>query len=177
MTLKSFFIFAFFASSFAQDLSCDFTMAAGEYTCLFTINNPDGLEFESVGGTHMEGMSDLNVTSVSRSAGNSSIIPSIFCTQFPNLQTLNIVTMTVQNLTNDPFSSCSNLIWLSLWNNQISEVPVNTFANNRGLNYLDLDRNQLPSLPLNVFQGLSNLTILELRNNPFEGRLAGNGHN
>lgn len=177
MILKSFLIFALFASSFAQDapiISCNFTMAAGEYTCLLTITNPDGFdEFESVEGSHMEGMSDLNVTSVTRISGNSTIVPRIFCNLFSNLRTLTLSAMGIQNLTNNPFGACSNLEFLRLWNNLISEIADGTFANNGGLTYLDLDRNQLTSLPLTVFQGLSSLTTLELRNNNFAGRLQG----
>lgn len=177
MILKGLLIFALFALSFAQDapsISCNFTMAAGQYTCLFTISNPDGFdEFEGVEGTHIEGMSDLNVTAATRISGNSTIVPRIFCNLFPNLRTLTLQSMGVQSLTNNPFGSCTNLAWLRLWNNIISEIAADTFANNRGLTYLDLDRNRLTSLPLNVFQGLSSLSTLELRNNNFEGRLQG----
>lgn len=175
MIWKKFLIFAFLATASAQvtpSISCNFTMAGGEYTCIFSINNPDGFDnFEGVQGTHMEGMTDANVTAINRQIGTSTVVPVIFCNLFPNLATVNLQSMGVRSITNNPFGACTNLRWLRLWNNLISEIAADTFANNVALTYIDLDNNLLSTLSANIFQGLTNLDILELRRNNFEDRL------
>lgn len=57
----------------------------------------------------------------------------------------------------------SNLIWLVLKNNQLTEVPTE-IGQLSNLTWLDLSNNQLTQLPKEIGQ-LSNLTELDLSNN------------
>lgn len=150
----------------AQELSCNYFLLGATYRCDLTINNPDGVNnFTSIGGTHLDGLSDANVTYIVRAVGTTSILPTIICETFPNLEFLNFVASGVTELTDESLAGCTRLTWIRFWNSRISSISENAFANQRNLEYLDMDANQITSLPANVFANQQNLITLELTGN------------
>lgn len=61
----------------------------------------------------------------------------------------------------------TNLLKLSLQDNQISHIPLSAFANLHQLEKLDISNNQLRMLSKGVFDNLRNLKQLTARNNPW----------
>ena len=173
MELKYLLLAVFFiAQSRAQDvpsITCTYVLSAPNYICYYNIINPNGEDnFTSIGGEHAEGMTNADVTTfLPGTVLNTTNIPQIFCSQFPNVNMAVFSFLNVRTLANNPFSGCTNLTWLSLWANPVGEIPEGTFANNRLLEYLDLDSTNLTTLPVNVFQSQSNLRTLDIRSNPF----------
>ncbi|XP_070495311.1 leucine-rich repeat-containing protein 15-like [Chironomus tepperi] len=162
-----------FGSTLGQSLTCTYSEAQvigqPRYICTLNIQNPTGLDdFTEIGGTHLEGRTNADVTGLYLEFVSRTInFPRIICSQFPNLEHINYSAMDVVEINENTFSGCQNLAWLRLWYNEIEVIHERAFASNTRLSYLDLDRNQLTTLPENVFLGLANLDELELSNNPF----------
>ncbi|XP_070497778.1 uncharacterized protein [Chironomus tepperi] len=123
------------------------------YECILSINNPNGVEFDQIEGSHLTGLSDADVELVNAYSGNSRIIPSVICRQFPNVYHLTIMGINVEELTPDAFADCRNLVDLFLVFNQITSIPANTFANSPRLEYIELSRNRISELNENSFTG------------------------
>lgn len=162
-----------FGSSLGQSLLCNYanSVVNGQerYICTLNIDNPTGFdEFTEINGTHVEEMTNADVTALYLTFTSRTInFPRIICSQFPNLVHINYAGMDVVEITENTFSGCPNLEWLRLYYNEIEEIHERAFASNTRLGYLDLERNKFTTLPENVFLGLVNLEILELTNNPF----------
>lgn len=77
-----------------------------EYFCILTINNPNGEEIQAIGGPHVEGRTNADVTYVYRTSGVSTIIPSVICSQFPNTRNLDLTSKIFK------FAMCVLDIWL-----------------------------------------------------------------
>ncbi|XP_067098210.1 leucine-rich repeat transmembrane protein FLRT2 [Osmerus mordax] len=66
-----------------------------------------------------------------------------------------------------PLLPSQALVRLSLQDNQIDQIPVDTFSQLQGLEKLDISNNQLQILTQGVFDGLVSLRQLTVRNNPW----------
>lgn len=149
--------------------SCDFFVSGGDYVCALTIANPEGLEtITTITGQHLEGQNDEDVTYIYRYAGTTANLPTIICTQFPNLRNLDLTSARIERVAENAISGCPSLSFFRIWLNLVSELPETFFANNLNLTYIDIDNNQLTTLEENIFAPLTNLQTLEIRNNPFE---------
>ena len=107
------------------------------YECLLSISNPNGIEFDEVEGTHLTGLSNEDVELVNAYSGNSRIIPSVICRQFPNVYHLTVMSINVEELTPAAFAECRNLVDVFLVFNQITSVPANTFAHSPRRVYIE----------------------------------------
>ncbi|CAG9811907.1 unnamed protein product [Chironomus riparius] len=136
-------------------ISCNYVGGSdgASYECILSINNPNGIEFDQIEGTHLTGLSNADVELVNAYSGNSRIIPSVICRQFPNVYHLTIMSINVEELTPAAFAECRNLVDVFLVFNQITSVPANTFANSPRLEYIELSRNRISELNENSFTG------------------------
>jgi hypothetical protein len=66
------------------------------------------------------------------------------------------------------FNGLTNLIYLSMWGNKISEIIPGTFEKVSRLEYLDLDHNVIEHLEVDVFSELNNLKYVCLANNKLQ---------
>lgn len=125
-------LLSIFAFSDAQSITCQYYQSSFYgYTCSLTIFNILGSNsFTSINGTHLQGRSDADVNTVMIFDGETANIPSIFCSQFPNLQRFDLGIAFINTLSGDPFAQCSELNFVNLWQNYITEVPEDIFANN-----------------------------------------------
>lgn len=118
------------ARSSAQTASCQYLNSTIGYTCYLTMNNPLGAEFEAIGGDHLDGFTNTDVVMVYTWEGSSLNVPQVICSQFSNVQQIDLAFFGITTITAQSFSGCANINYLRLWFNQITELPVNTFANN-----------------------------------------------
>ena len=85
---------------------------------------------------------------------------------FPMLNTLNIcLNETLQIITNDVFSSLTNLVHLKLESNSIEKLDQTSFSSLVNLESLSLRRNDIEFIGENVFSNLKNLKRLDLSQN------------
>jgi Leucine-rich repeat (LRR) protein len=132
-----------------------------EYSCLLTVNNPSGREFERLEGTHLQGRTDNDVNTVTAFSQNSPIIPEVLCRQFPNLIRIQFAFSGVEDLTPGAFVHCSNLQELSLTMNEVREIRDNVFASASNLRHFEIEFNGLVTIHPQSFAG-SSLEVLDL---------------
>lgn len=125
--------FVLFKFSSSQSATCNYILEEnGRYRCEMTINNPNGLEINSIGGTHQPGQTNSNVYRIIVSPGSiSTIVPQIFCTQFINIELIVAQNVGIQRLTQTSFSNCRRMWHLNIEENPISEIHASTFVYNR----------------------------------------------
>jgi len=166
-------IFLFFGSSIGQKLDCvydDVTIGSTNYyACNLNIYNPLGFDnFTTVGGAHLEGRTDANVTAIlGRPASKTLNIPRILCSMFSNAVYLDYSWLEILSVGEYELSSCRGLEFILFRGNKIADVHVNAFSNNLRLININFEYNNLQALPEGVFSNLINLHTLELSNNPF----------
>lgn len=139
----------------AESIDCVYSGGTdgANYECTMTINNPNGIEFDAVGGTHLDGFTNEDVLVVNAYYGQSSIVPSVICRQFPNIFHLTVMGLGVEELTPAAFANCGNLTEIFLVFNEITAVPANTFSGCPRLDYIELSRNNINQLNANSFAG------------------------
>ncbi|KAG5668551.1 hypothetical protein PVAND_016489 [Polypedilum vanderplanki] len=174
MKLIIFIILALISSlTFAQEpfISCDyfdyFVNNTEVYACHLRIQNPNGIEFNEIIGEHRESMTNNDVVALIPLIGSTTIVPQIICSQFLNLEILDLSFLSITTITATSFSGCQNITWLRLYYNHVPSMPGNTFANNPRLTFIDMDNLGLTSIPENLFSNLVNLEELELSGNHF----------
>lgn len=75
-----------FAATSSQSVSCEYADTTDGYTCLMTIDNPNGFDnFQSIAGTHLQGRTDNEVLAINIINGVTTVIPKILCNQFRSL--------------------------------------------------------------------------------------------
>jgi len=165
-----FLIFFIISATIGQDMNCEYedTSDFGDenkktFTCRLRINNLNGFDdFERIPGNH-----DDDVNAIEKSIGQTSIIPSLLCKQFTNLEILSLAEKKIEIVGRHALENCRNLGALYLSNNKIREIHRDAFEGPRGLRFLDLEGNQLEHLPDGLFRTLSSLEWLSISNNPF----------
>lgn len=94
------------------------------------------------------------------------VLTKDLCEIFPFLRELHLYGLAIEEIQEDAFHGCSDLINLYLYNNQIERLHQNTFLYTKNLNELHLQSNQIQRLgDYNVFANMPNLTFLEFGNN------------
>lgn len=155
-------------------LSCNYFFSADTYRCELTINNPEGLDnFNEIGGIHLEGFSNADVTYVYRVAGFSPNIPSIICNTFPNVGRFMFYNTGLREITDSSFAGCSRIIELDLVLNQISSITPNALTTLPDLGFLYLEANNLQTIPEQLFANQQDLVLLDLNYNPLNSIPAG----
>ncbi|KAL7019595.1 hypothetical protein ACKWTF_011175 [Chironomus riparius] len=166
-------IFLFFKSSKVQALDCvysDVTIGVTNYyACNLNIYNPLGFDnFTTVGGEHLEGRTDKDVTAIlGRPTSKTLNIPRILCNVYSNAVYLDYSWLEILAIGESELRSCEGLEIILLRGNRIAEVHVNAFSNNLRLISINFDYNNLQTLPERLFSNLVNLHTIELSNNPF----------
>ncbi|KAL7013585.1 hypothetical protein ACKWTF_015477 [Chironomus riparius] len=146
-------------------ISCEYDVNEDiGYTCTMLIDNPLGIEFQVIPGDHVPSFGDDNVTMVQSYLQRTSIVPSILCRQFVNLQFIYIAMCRVEELSREAFENCLNLEYLSLDFNDVQAISDNTFSSSPRLNTLSFFVNKITEIGPNAFTGTA-LTYLNLGNN------------
>ncbi|CAG9811340.1 unnamed protein product [Chironomus riparius] len=162
-------IFLIISNTFGQEINCEYedTSDFGDenkktFTCRLRIYNPSGFDdFEKIPGNH-----DDDVNAIEKSTGHTSIIPSVLCKQFRNLEILSLAEKEIKIVSREAMENCRNLGALYLSNNKIREIHRDAFEGPRGLRFLDLEGNQIEQLSDGLFRSLSKLEWLSISNNP-----------
>lgn len=148
-------------------LTCNYFFSFDTYRCELTINNPNGADdFTEIGGIHLEGYSDANVTYIYRTAGSSPNVPSIICNTFPNLLRVMFYNSGLVEITDSSFGECTQIVELDLVFNRIFSISANALANMPDLQYFYMEDNQLRTLPETLFANQQDLLLLDLSYNP-----------
>lgn len=182
--------------------------------CELSLNNIAGRNhFTSVPGNHVGQNTNADVRLVEALGQETRNVPSIICQTFTNTEDLYIINSGLEIVDETSFTGCTRLsrlilpynnihflpsdvfltnpalYWLSLNNNQISQISesalrgtqlyaVELYNNrlhnfnprwfdgaNQTINFIDIKRNSIAAIPDNAFDNLRNLTALELSYN------------
>lgn len=166
-------IYALLSVAFAQEpagLTCNYFLSLETYRCELTINNSNGLDdFTNIGGIHLEGFTNADVTYILRVAGFSPNIPRVICDTFPNLERVTLFDTGLSEISDNSFAGCTQMTLLDLTSNRIRTISSNAFASLTNLEFLYLEQNDIGTLPENVFANQQELILLDLSYNPFDG--------
>ena len=142
-------------------------------------------ECADVTSTHLEGVTDLNLTGTGITAleegdfsgltnlnelelseNSLTTLPEGVFSGLTNLEYLWLDDNSLSTLPVDIFSGLTNLKWLELFDNSLTSLTVGIFSGLSSLTDLSLEENSLTSLPVEIFSGLNTLTDLNLDSNP-----------
>jgi Leucine rich repeat len=183
-----------FAISQNVNLSCLFAEMSGVYRCLLRNVNVADDENQNIiiGGNHMFGRTNEEVTQVDLSTSTTPFIITQFFTTFVNLETLiisssgltriqanafesaqNLVTLAIggnplQSLNAEAFLGLNKLTSLSVYDSELANVNERAFEGLELVDILFLSGNKIQSLPHAVFQPFVNLFYVSLSNNSLE---------
>lgn len=156
MDLK--YIFVIFVAIYSQcvwcqSISCSYGFNRfNNYTCFMTIDNLNNFDgFLNIYGIHDISLSNFDVSAIEVVDGTTTIIPQIFCTEFPNLQFIEVRDNKLKYLTETSFSSCSQLRYLDARNNTIEEIHPDTFKLNPQFDFFYVSNTSLTTLPETLF--------------------------
>lgn len=150
-----------------DDLFCRYSSLGTVYICELTIQNPNGRDdFNEIEGEHEFDHDNSDVLVTTRVGGSvSSNVPSIICSDFPNLATLSLWDIGIERVSENAFKNCKLISTVNLEKNRITELDENVFRENLKLEYLFLGFNQLTTLPGNIFINQHVLMTLWIDNN------------
>jgi Leucine-rich repeat (LRR) protein len=168
--MKTKIIFLTIISLVSSDqIICNYGTVDGHYNCDATIENPSGSELLPITGTHQGYNEDYNVVRVNIYDGESSKMPSSFCTTFQYLKIIQVsFDVSMSKITANSFASCSELRELHLHNNYFSSIP-STFLSNSPKLLTFCISNYARDWNVNYLSNQGNLKELLLHNNNFRG--------
>lgn len=163
----AFFLLLIAQSSIGQSISCLYTQpAGGGYTCNLSIQNPNGVDFDSIGGVHLEGRTNADVQVLRALNQNTFNIPRRICFTFQNLVNFTMISSRVYELSAWSFAHCQNIERIELYNNLVQDIPEDTFYANGNLRVFDINNNRLTSIHVRALTG-SRLEWINLNFNQF----------
>ena len=95
---------------------------------------------------------------------NTNTIQTKYFENLPKLNELNLRACGLKTLTNTFIMGIGNLLFFSVQENKLAEVPRNLLKNTR-ITELDLSQNNLSTLPENVFKDNNEIRLLNLSRN------------
>lgn len=174
-----FLVSTVFSSKSSADPSCTFSEDYfDDITATYSCNLVDtSIQSDSdvllIGGDHVPGYGDLNVTSVT--IDTSSIVRvlnnEIFA-KFENLERLTIESVRLERFGDQAFGSCSELVELIVNENPLSTLQARVFANCTKLERIEI-WDSLNNISREAFFGLKNLVNLDLSYNKIASLEAG----
>lgn len=173
--------------SHSTSITCNYDdRTANLYTCVMTIENPDGFdEFSSISGRHINSRVNDDVTRVQISNGNSQNFPRIICEKFKNLKVLqlNIFNLKMENFS---ISECENLrelflvlsqdVEINLKNSKIEILVFESSSDRNSINFnpkwfQNLESlesltvvDEISKIPQNSFKSAKNLNFIQFLN-------------
>ncbi|VDI62441.1 Hypothetical predicted protein [Mytilus galloprovincialis] len=91
-----------------------------------------------------------------------------FCEKMPLLQTIYIYNNLIEEITNETFANCHQLITLDIDDNKLKSIAKMDFSSLRQLRTLDLSGNAIEYMHPEAFRNLTSLKTLDLRSNAIE---------
>lgn len=187
-------MFLVLTSSQNVNLNCFFSDVNGVYRCLLRVINISDDESQNIiiGGNHIFGRSNANVSRVDVIDSTTPFIISQLFTTFVNLEILIITASGLQRIQANAFTNAHNLRTLSMGGNplmtlshgmfdgltnlhvlsvfdsDLETVDERTFDPLAAIEILFLSGNKIKSLPPNVFRPLRELYFLSLDGNYLE---------
>lgn len=158
------FIVAFWQLPVAQSVNCTFERLVTNYVCRIEFQTIDSENDMQVGGVHLEGHSNVNVTWLAARWSTVQVFPSLIINQFVNLRTVSLGG-TNMRLFNSPITNCAHLESLWINANLLNSIPEGMFRNCVNLHDLAMSNNNITRVHDNAFVGLTNLEFLYLSGN------------
>lgn len=133
--------------------------------CELSINNIAGRNhFTSIPGNHVGQNNNANVRLVEALFQRTRIVPTIICQTFSNAEEIYMIQSEIDTLDETSFGACTRLTRLILSYNHIHNLPANLFRSNTALTWLSLNNNEVSQINENAFTG-TQLSVIELYNN------------
>lgn len=99
---------------------------------------------------------------------NDSVVPVLtgnICKKFVNLRSLVAIRILIEDILEDAFKDCRNLISLDLSGNQIKHISNVLFQNTVQLKYFYVESNFLKYIPDGLFSSISTLSAFSINHN------------
>ncbi|KAG5666388.1 hypothetical protein PVAND_014417 [Polypedilum vanderplanki] len=134
-------------------INCNYQASGGNYSCVLTLRNPNGNNFETIEGEHLADRENEDVVSVTAFETNTLTVPSILCSEFSQLQNIVIIASYIEQLRVDAFNNCLMVEQIDLSYNGIRTIEDQTFSQNSNLRLLNLRRNVINRIGDQAFTG------------------------
>ncbi|XP_078673477.1 uncharacterized protein LOC144912297 [Branchiostoma floridae x Branchiostoma belcheri] len=122
---------------------------------------PDGY-LNGLTSLRLLSLTSLKLVSLESKTNKTSIFQNM-----TNLRYLGLNQNRISNLTRDTFAGLTNLRYLYLFSNSIKALPEGVFRDQGRLQYLDLRNNGIVTLTRTVFSPLKSLVVLNVYSNSF----------
>ncbi|KAG5666390.1 hypothetical protein PVAND_014419 [Polypedilum vanderplanki] len=135
------------------------------YLCRLNIQNVQPRnDWTEVPGTHVDNRSNEDVRIVEVYMQDTANIPTILCSQFPQLTEIQVQRSFLQAIDEEMFEDCTNLESVVFSFNNLREIQDFTFVNSPRLESIEINSNRLRTIAPNSFFNLR-LSFLELDHN------------
>lgn len=142
-------------------IECEYThIEVIGYHCIMTIYNVRGYNnYKEIEGYHLDNFDNSDVVFVEAYQQQTTIIPSIICSQFINLQMLYFGFNGVDEIFNGNLDECRNLEYLNIESNYLRIIPEMVVQYSENLHTLTFDNNQISVIAENAFIGTKTSTL------------------
>lgn len=146
----------------AQNVACNYSMVAfAGYTCtLISQNIQNEMDMAQIGGQHLPGMGDTDVTGLRQTGSTIQVFPSLIINRFVAMDSV-LLSGTGMRLFNAPITNCNTLSSVSIFGAHISSMPQGIFRNCQEMVLLAIS-SPINFISLDAFVGLTNLRTLSL---------------
>lgn len=151
------------------NLNCLFADVSGVYRCLLrNVNVTDENQNIIIGGNHMFGRSNADVTRVDLSVSTTPFIITQFFTTFVNLEALIISEVGLTRIQPNAFESAYILNTLALGGNPLRTLNAGAFRGLNKLTALSVYDSELTTINERAFEGLENVDVVFLSGNKIQ---------
>jgi hypothetical protein len=144
---------------------CRFTNNGNQYVCnIDALTIPDNQNADiSIGGTHLPGFSDIQVTGIMINNSNIPFVITQLFTRFRAVQNFFIINGGLTRIQSNAFNNARNLREIHIrLNTNLRTIESNGFAGLAAVTELNLFSNSIESIHEDAFTGLSSLRGLQL---------------
>ncbi|CAH1735243.1 unnamed protein product [Chironomus riparius] len=178
-------LFSIIKYSKSVNIKCNFIWSTYSsvdtvYTCKVTndlrITQPDDAVIEDVSGTHLSGYDNDNVNAFHVDNKTMGYFPKDLDKFFKNLKAIYIINNKINQISHTHLKPLQNLVFLSLFRNQIEILEDGLFDNNPDMQVLWYESNKIIHVGKSVFNNMNNLTYLVFDSNLCINAGAHNSH-
>lgn len=147
-------------------------LSSSTYGCYVSnLMAPDNdIDMKIVGGQHIGRRSARDVTVMQIKNGEVTHFPDLtqVVEYFPNLSGFGITFTGLKKIKRDNLKSLSNLKFFLISDNELEEIPADTFYDLKNLELIDICRNKVKQLDPNWLTSMPRLKVFKARTNKFQ---------
>jgi Leucine-rich repeat (LRR) protein len=153
------------------DVDCNYTFTGEAYVCYVSnLETPDtDINVSFRGGQHRSQRSNRDVQTVQMIGGKVTHFPQMtnLVEAFPNLNGLGVTFTKLMHIDRSKVSNLGQLKFLLIADNDIEDIPADTFLDLKNLEWIDICRNKVNKLDSSWTKSMPNLRVFKARSNKF----------